>query len=281
MAEYILYEVADRVATITLNRPDRRNAQNEQFLIELNDAWERAAEDDEVRVILLRANGPHFSAGHDIAFDPNKPRSASMQKIGDTIQTHGTLALHNWEAKHYLGFSRRWREIPKPSIAAVQGACIAGGLLLAWPCDLIVAAENARFSDPVVLMGIGGVEYHGHTWEMGPRTAKELLFTGRAMTAEEAERIGMVNRVVALDDLRAEVRALAAEIATKHPFALRQAKRAVNQTLDVQGFYAAIQAVFDIHQTGHGHALSESGLPILMGLEGMKAELAKPASGSS
>ena len=101
------------------------------------------------------------------------------------------------------------------------------------------------------------------------------------ITAVEAERLGMVNRVVPLDDLRSATRALAAEIATKHPFALRQAKRAVNQTLDVQGFYAAIQSVFDIHQTGHGHAISESGVPILMALEGMKAELAKPKAGES
>jgi enoyl-CoA hydratase len=84
----------------------------------------------------------------------------------------------------------------------------------------------------------------------------------------------MVNRVVPLDDLRDETRKLAAEIATKHPFALRQAKRAVNQTLDVQGFYAAIQSVFDIHQTGHGHALSEGGYPILINLDEMKKEIA-------
>jgi enoyl-CoA hydratase/carnithine racemase len=124
-------------------------------------------------------------------------------------------------------------------------------------------------------MGIGGVEYHGHTWEWGARKAKEMLFTGRKMTAHEAEQLGMVNRVVPLDDLRTDTRALAAEIATKHPFALRQAKRAVNQTLDVQGFYAAVQSVFDIHQTGHGHALSESGMPILMLLDDMKTEVGK------
>jgi enoyl-CoA hydratase len=156
----------------------------------------------------------------------------------------------------------------------VQGVCIAGGLLLCWPCDLIIAADNAKFSDPVVNMGIGGVEYHGHTWEWGARKAKELLFTGRSMGAHEAEQLGMVTKVVPLDDLRTETLALAELIATKHPFALRQAKRAVNQTLDVQGFYTAVQAVFDIHQTGHGHALSESGLPILMLLEDMKTEVA-------
>jgi len=271
MAEYILYDVADRVATITLNRPERRNAQNEQFLLELNDAWERAAEDDEVRVILLRAEGPHFSAGHDIAFDPTKPRSASMSKIGDTIQTHGTLALHNWEAKHYLGFSRRWRDIPKPSIAAVQGACIAGGLLLAWPCDLIVAADNAKFSDPVVLMGIGGVEYHGHTWELGARKAKEMLFTAKPLDAHEAEKRGMVNRVVPLAELDAASRALAVEIAQMHPHALAMAKRAVNQTLDIQGQYTALQSCFDMHQLGHNSAHVQSGQFVLVGLQGMKA----------
>lgn len=223
-----------------------------------------------MRVIVLQANGKHFSAGHDI-------RSVGGADGGDTPPTWTLAGIYETEARRFLEYSLRWRNVPKPSIAAVQGVCIAGGLLLAWPCDLIVAADNATFSDPVVNMGIGGVEYHGHTWEWGARKAKEMLFTGRSMTADEAERLGMVNRVVPLDDLRAETRALAAEIAGKHPFALRQAKRAVNQTLDVQGFYAAVQAVFDIHQTGHGHALSESGLPILMLLDGMKAEIGKPA----
>ena len=155
----------------------------------------------------------------------------------------------------------------------MQGRCIAGGLLLCWPCDLILAADDALFSDPVVLMGIGGVEYHGHTWELGARKAKEILFTGRPLTAEEAEHTGMVNRVVPRDQLDAETMALAHQIAKMHPFALRQAKRAVNQTLDVQGFYAAIQSVFDIHQTGHGNALSVSGYPVLVDLAEMKAAI--------
>jgi enoyl-CoA hydratase/carnithine racemase len=122
-------------------------------------------------------------------------------------------------------------------------------------------------------MGIGGVEYHGHTWELGARKAKEILFTGRPVTAEEAEQAGMVNRVVPRDRLDAETRALAEQIAKMPAFGLRQAKRAVNQTLDVQGFYAAIQSVFDIHQTGHGNALSVSGYPILVKLDEMKAKL--------
>jgi enoyl-CoA hydratase/carnithine racemase len=269
---FIDYEVEGRIATITLNRAEAANAQTLPMLDDLDEAWRRAAEDDEVRVIILQANGKHFSAGHDIK---------GVGSEGDEPPTWTLAGIYAIEARRFLEYSLRWRNIPKPSIAAVQGVCISGGLLLAWPCDLIIAADNAKFSDPVVNMGIGGVEYHGHTWEWGARKAKEMLFTGRSMTAEEAERLGMVNKVVPLDDLRAETRALAEEIAKKHPFALRQAKRAVNQTLDVMGFYAAVQSVFDVHQTGHGNALSESGLPILMMLDDMKAEIAKPASSNS
>jgi enoyl-CoA hydratase/carnithine racemase len=263
---FITYEASERIATITLNRPQAANAQTLELLDDLDEAWRMAAEDPDVRVIVLQANGKHFSAGHDI-------RGVGKE---DAAPRKFTVAeIYEIEARRFLEYSMRWRNVPKPSIAAVQGVCIGGGLLLCWPCDLIVAADNARFSDPVVSMGIGGVEYHGHTWEWGARKAKELLFTGRAMTAKEAEAIGMVTRVVPLEDLRSETRALAAEIAKRHPFALRQAKRAVNQTLDVQGFYAAIQSVFEIHQNGHGNALSESGLPILMTLDDMKGELRK------
>jgi len=260
--EQILYEVSDRVAVITLNRPERANAQTMGLLDDLDAAWTRAADDDEVRVIVLRGNGKHFSSGHDL-----KDRSSPMpDKI--TLES-----IYRIEARRYLEYSLRWRNTPKPSIAAVQGKCIAGGLLLCWPCDLIVAADNAEFSDPVVFMGIGGVEYHGHTWELGPRKAKEILFTGRAVTASEAEQVGMVNRVVPLAELETATMDLARQIAQMHPFALRQAKRAVNQTLDIQGFYAAIQAVFDIHHTGHGNALSVGGYPILIRAEEMKERI--------
>ncbi|PPJ00380.1 enoyl-CoA hydratase [Nocardia nova] len=259
---YIEYEVADKIATISLNRPEAANAQNGELLEELDAAWQKAGADDDVAVIVLRANGKHFSAGHDL-----KDRSWPDPS---TITLERIYAI---ESRKYLEFSLRWRNIPKPSIAAVQGRCIAGGLLLCWPCDLIVAAEDAQFSDPVVMMGIGGVEYHGHTWELGPRKAKEILFTGRAVTAREAEQIGMVNSVVPRADLEARTRALAERIAAMPPFGLRQAKRAVNQTLDVQGFYAAIQSVFDVHQTGHGNALSVNGYPILVNLDEMKQKI--------
>jgi enoyl-CoA hydratase len=110
---------------------------------------------------------------------------------------------YDWETRGYLEYAKRWRDIPKPTIAAVQGKCIAAGLMLCWPCDLIVAADNAQFSDPVGLLGIMGVEYRAHTWEFGARKAKEMLFTAGSVSAEEALRSGMVNHVVPLDELRA------------------------------------------------------------------------------
>jgi enoyl-CoA hydratase/carnithine racemase len=259
--DQILYEVTDKVAVITLNRPQVANAQTMELLDDLDAAWTRAVADDDVRVIVLRGNGKHFSSGHDL-----KSGAAMPEKL--TLEW-----LYKLEARKYLEYSLRWRNAPKPSIAAVQGKCIAGGLLLCWPCDLIIAAENAEFSDPVVFMGIGGVEYHGHTWELGPRKAKEILFTGRAVTAREAEQTGMVNRVVPFDRLAEETMELARHISRMDSFALRQAKRAVNQTLDIQGFYAAIQSVFDIHQTGHGNALSIGGYPIITRLAEMKEHI--------
>jgi enoyl-CoA hydratase len=261
--EFVLYEATDKIAAITLNRPEARNAQNKQMLDELDACWTKAAQDDDVRVIVLKANGPHFSAGHDISAKPGEKTAADFQ-------TRGLEAIFHFERVHYLGYSRKWRDVPKPSIAAVQGACIAAGMMLCWPCDLIVAAENAFFSDPVLRMGIGGVEYHGHTWEFGARKAKELLFTAGRFDAREAHRLGMVNRVVPTEQLEEETFALARQIAEMHPFALAQAKRMVNNTLDIMGQHNALQAAFDVHTTGHGNAISVTGWPVMMGLDGMK-----------
>jgi enoyl-CoA hydratase len=263
----IEYEVQDRVALITLNRPEQRNAQNAELLKALDEAFERAVDDSEVRVIVLKANGKHFSAGHDLS--PDVTKAEPWKSMFDDLSENGLLKMYRWELKHYFGYSRKWRDLPKPTIAAVQGACIAGGLMLAWPCDLIIASSDARFSDPVIRMGIGGVEYHGHTWEMGPRKAKELLFTGGSIDAHEAHRLGMVNRVVPREDLEAVTIALAEEIAQMHPHALLQAKRMVNQTVNAQGFNVAIEAAFDIHSLGHANAQVIGGRPALAGLAQM------------
>ena len=263
----VLYETRDRIAIVTLNRPDQRNAQNPPLLDELDKAFGRAVADDEVRVIVLNAAGKHFSAGHDIA--PEVLSYEPWSSMFDDVERTGLLRMYNWEKKHFLGYARKWRDLPKPTIAAVQGACIAAGLMLVWPMDLIIAADNARFSDPVVRMGMGGVEYHGHTWEFGARKAKELLFTAGFIDAQEAQRLGMVNRVVALDALESATLALAGEIAGMPPHALQMAKRAVNQTLDAMGQYTAIQSAFDIHSLGHANAWATCGQATIAGLAEM------------
>ena len=242
--QFILYERDGSVAVITLDRVDARNAQHPPFLAQLDEAFMRGAQDEEVRVIVLKANGPHFSSGHDIRY--RGERGFDMN--------NGVAGMYAWEKENYLGMSRRWRDIPKPTLAAVHGKCIAGGLMLCWPCDLIIASEDALFSDPVARMGIAGVEFHAHTWELGARKAKEFLFTGQFIDAREAHRLGMVNRVVAREELESHTLELAHEIAQMDPFALYMSKQAVNRTLDTQGQWTAMEAVFDMHHLGHSHS---------------------------
>lgn len=251
---YIDYKVDDDVAVISLDRPDKHNAQDASLLQDLDQRWREAAADDAVKVIVVRANGDNFSAGHDL----KTPAEGYFQEGKTALES-----AYVWETEHYLGFSRRWRDVPKPSIASVQGACVAGALNVIWPCDLIVAADNAYFSDPVVRFGVGGVEYHAHTWELGARRAKEMLFTARPVTAEEALDVGMVNRVVPVAELDEQTMSLAHEIAGMDGWGLATAKRAVNHTLDVMGQQAAMQAAFDIHWQGHANALLRTGYPLL------------------
>jgi enoyl-CoA hydratase len=246
--EFIEYEVVDQVAVITLDRAEKANAQHRPLLIELNDCFERAVADDGVNVVLLQANGRHFSAGHDLG--GSRPQSA---KEGDAAPQTWTMAdVYRSEAEYFLGYSLAWRNIPKPSIAAVQGKCVAAGMMLCWPCDLIIASEDAEFSDPTARMGLAGVEYMAHTWEMGPRKAKELLFRSTAITAEEALALGMVNKVVPNAELRDEAMTWARDIATLDPIMTRLIKRGINSTMDTMGFSASLAHSFDIHELAHG-----------------------------
>jgi enoyl-CoA hydratase len=256
MADEVLYDTQGAIALITLNRPRYRNAQNSAMTYALDAAFARAVNDDQVAVIVLAGAGDHFSAGHDIGTperdaDRSFPRQAVLW--WDHVGRSGADARYAREMEVYLGMCRRWRELPKPVIAMVQGACIAGGLMLAWICDLIVAADDAFFADPVVRMGIPGVEYFAHPWVLGPRFAKEVLFTGGRFTAERAYQVGMVNRVVPRADLEAATLALAAEIAAMPPFGLALAKRAVNQCEDLMGLRPGMDSVFGLHHVAHAH----------------------------
>jgi enoyl-CoA hydratase len=252
--ETVIYEIpAPGVARITQNRPEARNAQNHQLTYDLNAAFDEAAADESVKVIILAGAGPHFSAGHDLR--GGGPPLSSYPTVGTwrEFNKKGAEGYMAVEEEIYLGMCRRWRNIPKPTIAQVQGKCIAGGLMLAWVCDLIVASDDAMFSDPVVQMGVCGVEYFAHPWELGARKAKEMLFTADWVTAQDAYRLGMVNHVVPREELESFTLALAEKIAQKPSFALKLAKEAVNQTLEAQGQWQAMLAVFNLHQLAHSH----------------------------
>ncbi|PZH11353.1 enoyl-CoA hydratase [Streptomyces sp. NTH33] len=252
----IRYEQRDSVALITLNRPEYRNAQNSAMAYALDDAFTRAVNDDSARVIVLRGTGQHFCAGHDIG-TPGRDAHQSFDRRAiihwDHVGREGVDARYARESEVYLGMCRRWREIPKPVIAMVHGACIAGGLMLAWSCDFIVASDDAFFSDPVVRMGIPGVEYFAHPWMMNPRTAKEFLFTGDRFSATRAHELGMVNHVVPREQLEGAVFALAERMAQMPAFGLALAKKAVNQAEDLQGMRAGMDSVFGLHHMAHAH----------------------------
>nr|AAW81701.1 FadB [Pseudonocardia autotrophica] len=171
----------------------------------------------------------------------------------------GVEGRHAFECEAYLGLCRRWRDLPKPTIAAAQGRSIAGGLMLLWPMDLIVAAESATFSDPVAAFGLNGMEYFTHAWEVGARKAKEMLFTGQPITASDAHRLGMVNHVVSDDRLTEFTLDLARRIAVMPAYALRLAKAGVNGSLAAQGQDVATDSAFALHIAGHANALARHG----------------------
>jgi enoyl-CoA hydratase len=254
--DVVLYEQRGPVALVTMNRPGFGNAQNSAMTYALDAAFYRAAADDTVKVIVLRGAGKHFSGGHDIGTpgrdaDVSFPRTAGLW--WDHVGKVGAESRFARESEVYLGMCRRWREIPKPMIAMVQGACIAGGLMLAWCCDLIVASEGAFFADPVVRMGIPGVEYFAHPWMMTARFAKEFLFLGERISAAQALQWGMVNRVVGQDDLESSVLDIAGRIAQMPRLGLALSKKAVNQCEDLMGMRAGMDSVFGLHHVAHAH----------------------------
>jgi enoyl-CoA hydratase len=267
--ETLLYETPQaEIARIVLNRPESRNAQDTRLLYELNTAFDAAAQDDAVKVIILAANGPHFSSGHDLREKGGRQGAIETMREFRTVGTWcgfecaGAEAQMAREKEIYIGFSERWRNIPKPTIAEVQGKVVSGGLMLVWPCDIIVAASDAMFCDNTVMMGVCGAEFFAHPWELGTRKAKEMLFTADWLTAEDAYRLGMVNHVVAGDKLSEFTMDLAKRIARKPGFALKLTKDAVNAAEDAQGRLTAMQTSFALHQLCHSHNTQLYGVPV-------------------
>ena len=243
----LLAERTGPVLKITTNRPEVLNAQSRILLEELDDAFKRAVDDEAVRVIILAGAGKHFSAGHDLG----SPQEMDDQKKTPLEPGFKGEYRRLWE--RFFENTMRWRDLPKPTIAQVQGYCIMGGMMIASACDLIIASDDAQFVEPTVGMGVNGVEYFAHPWELGPRKAKELLFTSDWLTAEDAKAAGMVNHVVPRAELESFGLAMAERIAQKPLFALKLVKQAVNAAQDAQGRVGAMQTSFALHHLAHAH----------------------------
>jgi enoyl-CoA hydratase len=237
----IRYDVADAVATIRLHRPDAANAQNSRLLDELDAALDLADADETVRVVVLAGDGKHFSAGHDLK--EILSGADEWARLRDTPEG-------KWRHEQVMYFDRcvRLRDFRKPTVAAVQGACAAAGLMLACMCDLIIAADDVRFSNPVARMTGVGVELLVEPWELGPRKAKEFLLCATTIEAAEAERLGLVNRVVPRAQLEAAAHAMAQEVALVPPVTAQAIKESINQMLDLSGQRASWRYHFVIHQ---------------------------------
>ena len=230
----ILFEVHEHVATITVDRPEVRNAQSRKLLETLDSHFGQAEEDASIHVIVLLGAGEHFSSGHDLG---------SSQETTDRLERplqQGIRGIYNHSREQYVEKTMRWRNVRKPTIAGVQGYCIFGGWILASAMDIIYAAENAMFL-------ASNFQFFTVPWDVHPRRAKEMLFESRFIDAHEAEDLGLVNRVVPQSELNSSVQEYAARIARNDPFQLQMMKLAVNQMQDTQGFPAHIRAAHLSH----------------------------------
>lgn len=244
---------AAHIARIVMNRPEKRNAQGLVMTYELDRAFRKACHDPEIRVIILAGAGDHFNAGHDLSGS-----EGLMPKGDQSVGLWGEFGGPGWEGQYsreketYFDLIERWRNAPKPTIAEVQGSVVTGGLMLAWCCDLIVCSQDARFRDSSPgELGVPGVEFAQHAFELGVRKAKELLFTSDWISAIDAEKRGMVNHVVERTELEVFTLALATRIAKTDRFVLKLVKESMNASQDAMGRKEALGHSFAIHQIGH------------------------------
>jgi enoyl-CoA hydratase len=270
--KFITYETYDdgTIARIMLNRPNTRNAQSRGLLVELDDAFLKAEADDRVRVVVLGGTGPMFSSGHDMGSKesiaermPGPDQHPTMVTNGGTRAGAEQYMLQEWH--YFFQNTLRWRNLRKITIAEVHGTVYAAGLMLAWACDLIVAADDARFADVVgARLGMCGLEYFAHPWEFGVRKAKELLLTGDSIDADEAHRLGMVSKVFPRASLEDRTMEFARRIAQRPTVTSLLIKESVNQSQDNMGFYNALNACFTIHQLNHAHwaGVNDDRMPI-------------------
>lgn len=252
----IEYELPEsNIARIWLNRPDAINAQDVEMLYELNQAFDLAVKDSNVKAIVLASRGKHFSAGHDMNEGIETETMEKFEQVGtwgsdDWVDPEG---YYSREKEIYEGFCKRWRDISKPTVVQVQGKAIAAALMLIWPMDFVIASEDASFQDNTADIGMPGIEYFCHAWELGIRRAKNFLMLGDAISAEEAKQIGMVSRVVPRDQLEQTALDVARKLASKPAFGMKMSKDLINATYSAQGFDTVQKAAFNAHHLVHTH----------------------------
>jgi enoyl-CoA hydratase len=245
----LLYEVDRAVATITMNRPEVANAQNTALIDDLDAAFDEADADDAVRVVVLAGTGEHFSSGHDLKALVGQEAPDAWVAMRDTPE-----GKFRHEKVMYFDRCVRIHDFRKPTIAAVQGSCVAAGLMLACMCDLIVAADDAVFQNPVLRMTGAGVELLVEPWELGIRKAKEFLLTGDRIDADEAWRLGLVNKVVPRVELMAATRRLADKVALVPPVTAQVVKASINNVGELQGKSQSWKYHFMAHHWTHNTA---------------------------
>ncbi|MGA3036022.1 MAG: enoyl-CoA hydratase-related protein [Vulcanimicrobiaceae bacterium] len=232
----ILYDVRDRIAYITLNRPEKRNAMSAQLLQELDEALAKAESDTGVRVIVIQGAGPSFCAGYDLT----------------PTQSNGASNLMN-ERNGELRNVRRWLrmlDMAKPTIAKVHGYAVAGGVELAMMCDLVVATDDSKFGYPIV-RGTGTPPMFVFPWLVGLRMTNELLFTGRLVSGPEAVEMRLINRAVPADKLDEELKSITDAILAAPADLIELIKFGIQQQYEVQGMRAGLRAGFEVHMVGH------------------------------
>ena len=223
---------AGTVALLTLARPERLNAIDRRMLGELHEALDAVERDDDLRVVVVKGAGGNFSSGFDLK-EQMEARPSGPQAWREILDRDFSTIMRFWHLR-------------KPTIAAVQGYCLAGGCELALCCDITIAAEDAVFGEPELKFG-AGIVVMILPWLVGPKRAKEIILTGAdRIGAAEAARIGLINRVVPSAALESAALALARHIAIIDPELVQQTKRAINQSVETMGLVEALKAALDI-----------------------------------
>jgi len=243
--ENVIYEVRDHVAHVTMAQPESLNMLTAAMITDIDTAMKRADKDPDVRVIVFTGQGRSFSTGHDLSGRPRAEPPPGSPPRGSVEYRF------DFEEEYYYEANLTIRNLKKPTIAGLKGHVVLGGLMTALMCDLVICEESTNLWNPSIRHAGTGGEIMVLPWEIGIRKTKEMLWTGDALDVHEAERLGMINRVVPDGTLMAECQRLADRIALMPPRMLQMTKRSINKMQEIQGVLLAYEHHFLMHQLGH------------------------------